>query len=355
MTILADRLDYVIGVDTHRDSHTAAVLTATGAVVASLRIDAERAGYCRLVQLVGRAAPGKRVWAVEGTRSYGAGLTGHLLSLGETVGEVDRPKRPARKRGKSDEIDAVRAAREALSMGELASPRGSGRREALRIAASARQEVMGERTRAMNQLRALVVSAPEHIAARFREGSGRSHSIERLTKRCLAMRVAGVDDVEDRIRLDTMKRIAHRIVELEKEAAHYELEMAELIRELAPGLLELPGVGPSTAAMVLTTYSHHGRFRNEAAFASMAGVAPIPASSGQQHRHRLNRGGDRRLNWALDLIIKNRIRYDPETMAYMERNKGGRRTERDLRRILKRYLARSLFRFLEHTEPLDKG
>ncbi|HEY8840711.1 MAG TPA: IS110 family transposase [Candidatus Dormibacteraeota bacterium] len=355
MSILAANLDYVIGVDTHLHSHTAAVLTANGAVVASLRIDAEQAGYCRLVRMVGRAAPGKRVWAVEGTRSYGAGLTGHLLSLGEAVGEVDRPKRPARKRGKSDEIDAVRAAREALSMGRLASPRGSGRREALRIAASTRQDVMDERTRAMNQLRALVVSAPEHIAARFRDRSGRSHSLERLTKRCLTVRVAGTVDVEDRIRLDTMKRIARRIVELEREAAHYETEMAELIRELAPGLLELPGVGPATAAMVLTTYSHAGRFHSEAAFASMAGVAPIPASSGKQQKHRLNRGGDRRLNQALDLIVKNRIRYDPETIAYMERNKGGRRTDRDLRRILKRYLARSLFRFLEHTSPLDKG
>jgi hypothetical protein len=175
VSILAESLDYVIGVDTHLHSHTAAVLTSTGAVVASLRIDAEQAGYCRLVRMVGRAAPGKRVWAVEGTRSYGAGLTGHLLSLGEAVGEVDRPKRPARKRGKSDEIDAVRAAREALSMGRLASPRGSGRREALRIAASTRQEVMEERTRAMNQLRALVVSAPEHLAARFRDRNGPHH------------------------------------------------------------------------------------------------------------------------------------------------------------------------------------
>ncbi len=355
MSLLAERVDYVIGVDTHLHSHTAAVLTATGGLVASARIDAEEAGYVQLVQLVGRKAPGRRVWAVEGTRSYGAGLTGHLLRLGEVVGEVDRPRRPARKHGKSDEIDAVRAAREALSMGELASPRSSGRREALRIAATTRQEVMGERTRAMNQLRDLVVSSPEHIAARFRDRSGRSHSLERLTKRCLALRVTATHDVEDRIRLDTMKRIARRIVELEREASHYESAMTELIRQLAPGLLELPGVGPATAAMVITTYSHRGRFRSEAAFASMAGVAPIPASSGQQQRHRLNRGGDRRLNQALDLIVKNRIRYDPETIAYMERNKGGQRTDRDLRRILKRYLARSLFRFLERTSPLDKG
>ena len=214
---------------------------------------------------------------------------------------------------------------------------------------------MDERTRAMNQLRGLVVSAPEHIAARFRDRTGHSHALERLTKRCLTLRVVGIADVEDRIRLDTMKRIARRIVELQREAAHYEREMTSLIRELAPGLLELPGVGPSTAAMVLTTYSHKGRFHSEAAFASMAGVAPIPASSGKQQRHRLNRGGDRRLNQALDLIVKNRIRYDPETIAYMERNKGGRRTDRDLRRILKRYLARNLFRFLERVKPLDKG
>ncbi|HYM97772.1 MAG TPA: IS110 family transposase [Candidatus Sulfotelmatobacter sp.] len=355
MSVLAQRLDYVIGVDTHRDSHTAAVVSASGALVKSLRIETGRAGYCRLVRFVTEVAPGRRVWAVEGTRSYGAGLTGHLLELGESVGEIDRPWRPARKRGKSDEIDAVRAAREALSMGELASPRSSGGREALRIAASTRQEVIDARTRAMNQLRDLVVSAPEHIAARFREPGRRSHSLERLTKRCLRLRTANAAGVEDRIRLDTMRRIANRIVALEREAAHYESEIAELVGQLAPGLLEMPGVGPVTAAMVLTAYSHRGRFRSEAAFASMAGVSPIPASSGQQERHRLNRGGDRRLNQALDVIVKNRIRYDPETMAYMERNRHGRRTERDLRRILKRYAARQLFRFLERTSTLDKG
>jgi transposase len=347
MSTLADRVQHVIGVDTHLRSHTAAVLNSTGGLLESLQIEASQDGYGELLELAARTAPGGRVWAVEGSRSYGAALTAFLLSLGETVCEVDRPKRPPRRHGKSDQLDAVRAGREALAKSELALPRASGTREALRIASNCRRELLCERTRAMNQLRDLVVTAPERIAAGLRRRDRRSHSLERLTMLCLALEPAKAGSLEDHIRLEAMQRTARRIVDLKREADYYQRQMLPLIQELAPGLLELPGVGPATAATVLVAYSHRGRFRSEAAFASLAGVAPIPASSGEQQRHRLNRGGDRELNQALDYIVKNRLRYHPETIAYMTRHRGGHRTDRDLRRVLKRYLARSLFRFLE--------
>lgn len=170
MSMLADEVDYVIGVDTHRDTNTAAVVdAATGAALADLQCTTDALGYKRLLAFANRHSNARRVWAIEGTGSYGSGLTTFLLERGEWVVEFDRPARPARRNGaKSDDLDAVRAAREALSRDHLAAPRARGDREALRVLLTARQGAIIARTKAIGQLKALIVNAPEGLREQLR-------------------------------------------------------------------------------------------------------------------------------------------------------------------------------------------
>lgn len=343
--MLRPDVEFVIGVDTHARSHAAAVITAAGALVASTVVPATAAGYQELVRFVSARSSGLRLWAVEGTRSYGIGLSRFLETSGELVAEIDGPKRSARKRGKSDEIDALRAAHEALSRDRLISPRQLGAREALRVLVVARDQTVESRSRATQLLFHLSVGLPDAI----RQGlvDERSHQWERLTKRCLRLRANAKAELEDRIRLETMARVARQVVDLEKEAANYERQIKKLLQALAPVLLDQPGVGPLTAAQLVLAWSHHGRLRSDAAFAALAGVAPLPASSGQVVRHRLNRQGDRQLNSALHTIVLNRARYHLETQKYIRRRREEGKSDRDIRRCLKRHLARRLFRLLE--------
>ena len=169
MSMLADQVDVVIGVDTHKASHTAAVVEPTGGVVAHLTVPSDALGAKRVLAFARLRGPGRRVWAIEGTGSFGAGLTTYLLEQGEWVVEIDRPARPARRNGaKSDELDAVRAAREALSREHLAQPRRRGEREALRVLLATRQGAVLARTRAITSLHALVVNAPEGMRNQLR-------------------------------------------------------------------------------------------------------------------------------------------------------------------------------------------
>ncbi len=171
--MLAGQVDHVIGVDTHRDTNTAAVVeAATGAVVDHHQCTTDAMGYKRCLAFAAKHAPGRRAWAIEGTGSFGAGLTTFLLEQGEWVVEIDRPARPARRNGaKSDDLDAVRAAREALSREHLAAPRTRGDREALRVLLTARQGAVVGRTKAIGQLKALIVNAPQSLRDQLRRGS----------------------------------------------------------------------------------------------------------------------------------------------------------------------------------------
>jgi transposase len=310
-------------------------------------VEAGEKGYRRLLEAALTDAPGRRIWAVEGTGTYGAGLTTFLQAAGEAVGEVERPKRERRQSGKSDVIDAVRAAREALGKEQLAEPRQAGLRATVRLLLVTRREVVSSRTRAYNQLHALVVTAPEQIRSRFLETSRRFHSGERLVKRCIGLRVPGQSPLEVKVLLQVMRQMARRVAALDVEAKSYEAELRELMNSLAPELLAQPGFGVFTAAEVLIAWSHRGRVHSEAAFAKLAGVAPLEASSGQVIRHRLNRGGDRRLNMALHQVVLSRMRYDAETQAYVTRRRAEGKSARDIRRCLKRFVARRLFRLLE--------
>jgi transposase len=346
--MLADELDYVLGVDTHRDEHVMAVVTApAGAVVAGGAAATNGRGYRQLLRVAERHAPGRRAWAIEGTGSYGAGLARFLAGRGETVLELSRtPRAERRLRGKDDELDAARTARAALASQTLALPRAGERREALRLLLVARRSAVDVRREALSQLRAVIVTAPERLRDELR---GLSEG--KLLERCSRLRrtTAAADEVASRL---VLRSLARRVQAATIEAAELEQEIVAHVRALAPALLDEPGVGPIVAAQLLVAWSHRGRLRSEACFARLAGVAPVPASSGQTTRHRLSRGGDRQLNRALHTIALHRRQHDPATRDYIAKRIAEGKSRRDATRLLKRYLARHLYRLLENQEPL---
>jgi transposase len=347
MTMLAEAVDVVIGVDTHKHTHTAAIVVAsTGAAVDELTIDTDPDGYVALLAMADEHS-GLRAWSIEGTGGYGAGLTRFLTEQGELVIELDRPNRPARRNGaKSDPLDAIRAGREVLAREHLAQPRAAGERAALAVRLAARRSAVDAASVAQRQMLSLITAAPEAIRARFR-----GHSTVVSITIAARLRLASTWDVEARTYAEAIRDLARRAQRLQTEANDHEKAILAIVRSWRPDLLAHVGIGPIVAATVLCAWSHPGRCRHEAAFANLAGVAPIPASSGLTTRHRLNRSGDRQLNKALHVIALHRMRHDPATRAYVERRRAEGRTDREIRRCLKRYIARQLYRQLE--QPLD--
>jgi transposase len=341
--MLADLIELVIGVDTHKDTHTAAVVQAvSGAVLDQVTVPATPAGYRQLLRLADRHH-GRRVWAIEGTGGYGAGLTRFLAAHAEQVVELDRPKRAARRHGaKSDPLDATRAARGALGRDRLAQPRAAGHRAALSVRLAARRSAVQATTDAQRQLHALVVAAPDPLRGRLR-----NLTTPRLVATCGRLRQQAVWDVETAATAASLRTLARRIQLLTTEVVDHTRAITTLVRAWRPELLSRCGVGPIVAAIVLCAWSHPGRCRTDAAFAMLGGAAPIPASSGQTVRVRLNRSGDRQLNQALHLVVLTRLRYDPATRAYAQRRRAQGKTNREIRRCLVRYVARQLYRLLE--------
>jgi transposase len=294
------------------------------------------------------ATRGSRAWAIEGSGSYGAGLARYLAGRGETVLELSRtPRAERRLRGKDDSLDAARTARAALASETLALPRAGERREALRLLLVARRSAVDVRREALGQLRGVIVTAPDPLREQLR-----SLPVGRLLERCSRLRrpsSASADELATRL---VLRSLARRIEAATLEAAELERELLAHVRALAPGLLDEPGVGPIVAAQLIVAWSHRGRLRSEAAFARLAGVAPVPASSGQTQRQRLSRGGDRQLNRALHTVVLHRRQHDPATKDYIAKRIAEGKSRRDATRLLKRYLARHLYRLLEHQEPL---
>jgi transposase len=347
VNMLAERVDHVIGVDPDRDRITVAVVeVATTGVVGRAVFDANPDGYRAALAFAQVHSSGvtRRVWSIEGAGSYGAGLAVVAADAGEWIVGFDRPEGRAAKDGaKSDALDAVRAARELLGREIWAQPRARGSREAIRALLCCRESAQVSRTGAINELRALVVTCDPTL----RE-SLRGLSAARLIKAC-AQLDTDQQSTELAGTIFAMRSFARRITALQNEVRDVDRELTVLIEATAPQLLAEYGVGVVTAAQVLVSWSHQGRCHSEAAFARLAGVAPIDANSGQiQTRHRLSRGGDRALNRALHLVIITRCRDDSKTRAYVARRVSEGKTPREARRCLKRYLARHLFRLLEN-------
>ena len=345
MTSLSEIAEVVIGVDTHVCTHSAAAVDArTGGVLGEVTVEATPEGYQALVDFAG-AHSLLRAWAVEGTGGHGAGLARLLARRYELVLELDRPERARRRNGaKSDPLDAIRAAREALSRAKLGTPRSAGQRQALSVLLAARRSAVQAGTDAQRQLFSLVIAAPEQLRERFR-----GQTLPAMTRLAARLRISPRWDLETATTARVLRDLARRALELSDEAARHEKDILAIVRSWRPDLLTQPGIGPITAATVLCAWSHPGRIHSEAAFAMLAGAAPIPASSGQTTtRHRLNRYGDRQLNRALHTAVLCRLRYDPTTQAYAKRRTTEGKTSREIKRCLKRYLARDLYRLLEN-------
>jgi transposase len=343
--MLAEFVDGVIGVDTHRDTLAAAALSSVGGVLAQTAVRADAAGYQALLRFADAYLPGRRCWAIEGAGSYGAGLATLLRSAGEPLVEAGRPKRPPRRSSaKTDAIDAVRAARDALGQPpqQLPAVRQRGDHQALRVLLTTRRTALAARVAAVNQLKALLVSAPEELRAKLGD-----LPTKQQVAVCAALRDRPTKSLEHRMTARALRCTARRVQALQAEAEELLAELERLVAAIAPWLLEAFGVGPVSAAQLLVSWSHAGRFRSEAAFAALAGTSPIPACSGQVVRHRLNRSGDRQLNQALHTIVLVRLRDDPETRAYAARRTAEGKSSRDIKRCLKRIIARQLFRLLQ--------
>lgn len=331
------------GVDTHAGEHALCVLDCLGRVELREEFPADAAGYEALAAALGDPA-GVACVGVEGTASYGAGLARHLLSAGFAVMEVLRPgRRGARRgRGKSDPADAERAARQALAGEDLSEPKSQdGWVDSLRWLLAAREGAVRAATAAANRALGLLVTAPEGLRARWR-GEPTEAVMRALSE---------LADPADP-RLAALAAIGREWALARSDAASLEASMRGLLEEGCPALLAMPGCGPvSAAALAVAAGDNPGRMRSEASFAALCGASPVEASSGRVARHRLNRGGDRAANAALHTIALNRERNDERTRAYVERRTAEGKSRREIRRCVKRYVAREAYRAL--TRPRD--
>lgn len=340
---MADHYDHVVGVDTHARTHTYAVLEAgTGRRLDSGTFPTTANGLSRALAWIRRRAQGRVLVAIEGASSYGSNLRRALIGAGVDVCDVRPPKRAARAgRGKSDEIDAIAAARTALAseLERLTTPRSDGLRAALRVLLVARQAMDSRRTAERNALTALLRSFELGIDVR-------KPLTDTQVKEVAGWRQRANDDAATATIRQEARRLAVSVQALSAQLAQNQAAIAGHVHEIAPGLQQLLGVGPVTGAILVTAYSHRGRVRSEAAFAALAGASPLPASSGNTTRHRLNRHGDRQLNRALDVIARVRLSCDPTTRDYLARRLADGKSKREVRRSLKRYIARQVFRHL---------
>lgn len=342
-----DRLVFA-GVDTHGRTHHAAVIDELGRHLADQEFPATSAGYRRLHAFVTGHGRLQAV-GIEGTGAYGAELARHLADAGVTVIEVDRPDRKTRRtKGKSDPIDAYAAATAVASKRATGHPKTrTGTVEAIRTLRITRRSAVKARTQAINQIRALLVTAP----AAIREQTGDLPHTELI--RTLARLRPGTDLATPlNATKAALRRLARRHQLMDEEIAELDAQIAPLIHAAAPELLALFGVGPETAgALLVTAGDNPERMHSEAAFAHLAGVAPIPASSGRTHRHRLNRGGDRSANNALHTIVLVRMRYDERTRAYVQRRTHEGLSKKEIIRCLKRFVAREVYHALTTPPP----
>jgi len=365
MTIVADRpapvdtLEISLGVDTHLDTHVAAVIDPLGRHLGQESFDTTVAGFKALLAWATTFGT-ITVVGVEGTGAYGAGLARFLTAEGLIVVEVDRPDRKTRRdQGKSDPIDAYSAARAAASGRASGIPKThTGDVESIRVLRVARTGAVRARAKALTQLKSLIVTAPDALRAQLGDLNG-----SRLVTTCARLRPARsqsppssspsskrspspaplTDPTAATKR--SLAAIAARFELLGKEIAGLDDDLDALLTPLAPTLLGLQGVGLDNASQLLVTAGDNpDRIHGEAAFAHLCGAAPIPASSGKTTgRHRLNRGGDRAANAALYRIVMCRLRWDPRTRAYVDRRTTEGLSKKEIIRCLKRYVVREVF------------
>ena len=330
------------GVDTHLDMHVAAALDHQGALLGVESFETTPHGYRSLLEWLAGFGEVDQV-GVEGTGSYGAGLTRYLHSEAVRVVEVDRPNRQRRRRrGKSDPQDAITAARAAQSgdaSGEAKTRNGNV--EGMRVLRVARMSARKARTQSLNQMRSLISTAPDDLRAELRD-----LNVYRLLERCSAYRPGTGRDPRSLTKL-SLRLLARRARSLEAEIAELDAILEPLVVATAPQLVSRVGIGTECAsALLVAAGDNPQRLRNEATFAHLCGSSPIDASSGKEERHRLNRGGDRQANSALWKIVITRMVYDPRTRDYIDRRMKEGHTKKEAIRCLKRFIAREVYNHL---------
>jgi transposase len=289
---------------------------------------------------------------VEGTGSFGAGLARYLAGEGVTVVEVNRPDRQRRRRrGKSDTVDAESAARAALSGDASGRPKSAdGRVEAIRVLRLARRSAVKARTQAANQIRDLIVTAPDQLRCRLRKLSTQAR-----VDACARFRAGEVSEPSGATKA-ALRTLALRYQALTAEIAALDAQLAQLCAAVNPALLAAPGVGTEVAATLLVTAGDNPqRMRSEASFAALCGASPVEASSGKVTRHRLNTGGDRQANNALWWIVLVRMSSDPTTKAYVARRTAEGKSKKEIIRCLKRHVAREMFKLLTKPPAVPLG
>jgi transposase len=344
-TMTASTAPVTVGVDTHLDTHVAAVLDQTGRLCGTQAFPASTRGYVALVTWAERFGPVERI-GVEGTGTYGAGLTRFVRAYGLEAVEVNRPDRSLRRRhGKSDPIDAQAAARATQAGVAATAPKTrEGQVEMIRVLRVARRGALKARVAAAEQLHGVLYSAPEELRAPLL-----GLKTKALVRACAAMRPGPLTTPTAATKA-ALRTLARRWQQLQAELTQLDNQLQDLVNAAAPTLLALAGVGVDTAGQLLVTAGDNPqRLRSEAAFAHLCGVSPIPASSGRTHRHRLNRGGDRQANHALWRIALVRMHCHPPTRAYVERRTKQGLSKLDIMRCLKRYIAREVYSHL--TDP----
>jgi transposase len=333
-----------VGVDTHLDTHVAVALDQLGRRLDDLSVPTTQAGYEGLVNWAEGLGELERV-GVEGAGSYGAGLARFLRSRGVEVVEVNRPERKDHRRvgKKSDPIDAEAAARSVVAGTAVGRPKdGDGKVEMIRALRIARRSAVKARGQAANQLKALLVTAPEELRA-----SLRGLSRKELVATAARLRPGDRPDGVVAATKFALRSIARRYLDLSEEITALDEQLDRLVAEAAPALVAIDGIGTDSAATLLTAAGDNPeRLRSEAAFASLCGVAPIPASSGKTVRHRLNRDGNRDANRALQTVAVVRMRWDERTRAYVQRRSAEGKTKPEIIRCLKRYICREVYRIL---------
>jgi transposase len=337
----------VAGVDTHKLTHHGAVLDAnTGKLLSEREFPATWAGYRRLLSWM-RSYGTVLKAGLEGTGSYGAGLQRFLQAHDVTVIEVSRPNRQdRRRRGKSDPIDAINAARAVLSEAANSMPKcREGFVESVREIRATRRSAVKARKAALHQIHGLLWCAPDDLRAKLS-----SYDRAALVARCARLRIPTNGALEDPTvtARKMLRRLAKRIQLLDEEIAEANHELESILTEHTPNLLAVNGVGTEAAGQILTTAGQNiDRLKSEASLARLCGVAPIPASSGTTTRHRLHRGGDRDANSSIYLIVVNRLRWHEPTKQYVARRTQEGKTKKEIIRCLKRAVIRELYRALQ--------
>lgn len=349
MTIVTEQppdvsLTIFVGIDTHKNTHHAAVIDAVGRRIGDREFPATKPGHHALLAWLSGIGVVEKV-GVEGTGSYGTTVTTVLREHGLEVVDVDRVDRKSRRfHGKSDAIDAYSAAESVLAGRASTVPKThDGDVEAIRFLRNTRRIVVKSRAEMMTVLKSTVAGAPDDVRGPLRELTDTA-----LLHRCAQLRPGRIATGDVTAAIKTSLRVlAQQILELGAQAKALEKQITTLVEATAPLLLAAFGVGFETAAQLLITFGDNAdRITSERALAALCGVAPIPASSGQTSRHRLNRGGDRQANRALHVIVMARLKYDPRTRAYRDKRLAEGKSKRDIIRCLKRALAREIYRLL---------